>query len=165
VILSTMGVLMGLLITGDPFGVIMTGIGVISLAGIVVNNVIVLLDYNNQLRQRGYSKRDSLIETGVLRFRPVILTAVTTILGLIPMALGISFDFRSGGWQVNGESAQWWGPMANAVIFGLTVATLMTLVVVPAIVSVGDKTSWGVQKLREKLKWKRAARTQLEPEV
>lgn len=165
VILSTMGVLMGLLITGDPFGVIMTGIGVISLAGIVVNNAIVLLDYNNQLRQRGYSKRDSLIETGVLRFRPVILTAVTTILGLIPMALGISFDFRSGGWQVNGESAQWWGPMANAVIFGLTVATLMTLVVVPAIVSVGDKTSWGVQKLREKLKWKRAARTQLEPEV
>ena len=65
---------------------------------------------------------------------------------------------------MNGESAQWWGPMANAVIFGLTVATLMTLVVVPAIVSVGDKTSWGVQKLR-RAEWKRAARTQLEPEA
>ena len=74
---------------------------------------------------------DALVQAGVIRFRPVMLTAITTILGLTPMALGISFDFRSLSLQVGGESAQWWGPMAVAVIFGLAVATLLTLVVIP----------------------------------
>jgi len=140
VILSTIGVFIGLLATHTPFGIIMTGIGVISLAGVVVNNAIVLLDYIGQLRERGVDYRESLIQAGIIRFRPVILTAVTTILGLVPMALGISYDFRNTEWQIGSESAQWWGPMAIAVIFGLAFATILTLVVVPAMVSFGDKT-------------------------
>ncbi len=131
VILSLTGVQIGLLVTNTPFGVIMTGIGVISLAGVVVNNAIVLIDYINQLRAQGMPLREALIRAGTVRFRPVMLTAVTTILGLLPMAVGISFDFRSLSWEIGGESAEWWGPMAVAVIFGLTFATLLTLVVVP----------------------------------
>jgi CzcA family heavy metal efflux pump len=133
VILSLTGVLIGLLVTVTPFGVIMTGIGVISLAGVVVNNAIVLIDYINQLRAQGLPLREALIRAGTVRFRPVMLTAVTTILGLLPMAVGISFDFRSLSWEIGGESAEWWGPMAVAVIFGLTFATLLTLVVVPVL--------------------------------
>lgn len=133
VILSLTGVLIGLLVTNTPFGVIMTGIGVISLAGVVVNNAIVLIDYINQLRAQGLPLREALIRAGTVRFRPVMLTAVTTILGLLPMAVGISFDFRSLSWEIGGESAEWWGPMAVAVIFGLTFATLLTLVVVPVL--------------------------------
>ncbi|MBN2330043.1 MAG: efflux RND transporter permease subunit [Candidatus Omnitrophica bacterium] len=147
VILSTIGVFIGLLITYTPFGVIMTGVGVISLAGVVVNNAIVLLDYTDQLRERGRSHVESLIEAGRVRLRPVVLTAVTTILGLIPMAVGVSYDFRSGGWQIGSESAQWWSPMAVAVIFGLAVATLLTLIVVPAMVSAGDMTIAACRRL------------------
>ncbi len=133
VILSLTGVQIGLLVTITPFGVIMTGIGVISLAGVVVNNAIVLIDYINQLRAQGMPLREALIRAGTVRFRPVMLTAVTTILGLLPMAVGVSFDFRSLSWEIGGESAEWWGPMAVAVIFGLTFATLLTLVVVPVL--------------------------------
>jgi len=157
VILSTMGVFIGLLLTGKPFGIIMTGIGVISLAGIVVNNAIVLLDYINQLRERGVGQKESLIQAGIVRFRPVLLTAITTILGLIPMAVGISFDFRSGGWQVGSESSQWWGPMAVAVIFGLAIATVLTLVVVPSMVAVGDMTVSAFNRIRALLRPAREA--------
>jgi multidrug efflux pump len=135
VLLSLIGVFVGLLVTGTPFGVIMTGIGIISLAGVVVNNAIVLIDYNNQLLGRGLTFRDALLRTGLVRFRPVMLTAITTILGLLPMATGVSFDFRKLAWDIGGESSQWWGPMAVAVIFGLGVATLLTLVVVPVLCS------------------------------
>lgn len=138
VILSLSGVFLGLSITGMAFGVIMTGIGVISLAGVVVNNAIVLIDYINQLRRSGMPLDEALVRAGVVRFRPVVLTAVTTILGLLPMALGISFDFRSWVFEIGGESAEWWGPMAVAVIFGLAVATLLTLVVVPALYSLAE---------------------------
>jgi multidrug efflux pump len=135
VIFSLNGVFLGLLITGTPFGIIMTGIGVISLAGVVVNNAIVLIDYYDQLLERGIASRDALIRAGLVRFRPVMLTAITTILGLLPMAVGVSFDFRKLSWDVGGESSQWWGPMAVAVIFGLAFATLLTLVVVPVLCS------------------------------
>jgi multidrug efflux pump len=135
VVLSLIGVFFGLLVTGMAFGIIMTGIGVISLAGVVVNNAIVLIDYYTQLRESGLSSRDALLQAGLVRFRPVMLTAITTILGLLPMATGISFDFRKFTWDIGGESSQWWGPMAVAVIFGLAVATLLTLVVVPVLCS------------------------------
>ena len=135
VLLSLIGVFLGLLITDTAFGVIMTGIGVISLAGVVVNNAIVLIDYYNQLKQRGMVAREALIKAGLVRFRPVMLTAITTILGLLPMATGISFDFRKVALDIGNESSQWWGPMAVAVIFGLAVATLLTLVVVPVLCS------------------------------
>ncbi len=139
VLLSMMGVFIGLLVLKLPFGIIMTGIGVISLAGVVVNNAIILIDYIIKLREQGVDKRESLIEAGMTRFRPVLLTAITTILGLLPMALGVSFDFSAWAWDVGSESSQWWGPMAIAVIFGLAIATVLTLVVVPCMVSLQDR--------------------------
>jgi multidrug efflux pump subunit AcrB len=132
VVLSMIGVLIGLLIFDMPFGIIMTGVGVISLAGVVVNNAIVLLDYTRQLQRRGRDLLDAAIEAGVTRLRPVMLTATTTILGLIPMATGISFDFHVFQWDMRSSSSQWWSSMAIAVIFGLGFATLLTLLVVPS---------------------------------
>jgi len=134
VILSLIGVLIGLMITSTPFGIIMTGIGVISLAGVVVNNAIVLIDYTLQLKRRGLSGLEAIVQAGITRFRPVILTAITTILGLFPLATGISFDFFTFTLEVGGRSSQWWGPMAIAVIFGLPFATALTLVVVPVMI-------------------------------
>jgi multidrug efflux pump subunit AcrB len=138
VILSFIGVFLGLLVTGTAFGIIMTGVGVISLAGVVVNNAIVLIDYFEQLKKGGMETRQALVTAGLTRFRPVLLTAVTTILGLLPMAVGVSFDFFRMELITKSESAQWWGPMAVAVIFGLLVATLLTLVVVPVLCSLQD---------------------------
>ncbi|PTN37896.1 efflux RND transporter permease subunit [Desulfonatronum sp. SC1] len=135
VLFSLIGVFFGLLVTGTAFGIIMTGIGVISLAGVVVNNAIVLIDYYMQLLGRGMERTEALVRAGMVRFRPVMLTAVTTILGLMPMATGVSFDFKTLSWSIGGESAQWWGPMAVAVVFGLAAATLLTLIVVPVLCS------------------------------
>ncbi len=135
VILSLIGVFFGLIVTKTPFGVIMTGMGVISLAGVVVNNAIVLIDYINVLRKRGKACHDAIISAGCTRFRPVMLTAVTTVLGLVPMAVGVSLDIHDIGIVVGSDSSQWWGPMAIAVIFGLIVATALTLFVVPCLYS------------------------------
>ncbi|MEZ4438665.1 MAG: efflux RND transporter permease subunit [Polyangiaceae bacterium] len=133
VVLSLVGVLWGLIITGTPFGVVMTGLGVISLAGVVVNNAIVLLDYVGQVREEtpDADVHEVLVQAGLVRFRPVMLTAVTTILGLVPMAVGISIDFAEMKFAFGSQSAEWWGPMAIAVIFGLLFATVLTLVFVP----------------------------------
>ena len=132
VILSLIGVFISLMVLDRPFGVILTGIGCISLAGVVVNNAIVLIDYIGKLRDRGLDLIEALVEAGGTRFRPVMLTAVTTILSLVPMALGISLDVRrlTVHWE-GSESSQWWGSMATAVIFGLSIATLLTLILVP----------------------------------
>ncbi len=131
VVLSLIGVLFGLIVTATPFGIIMTGIGVISLAGVVVNNAIVLIDYIRKLRNRGLRRREAIVQGGVTRLRPVLLTAITTILGLIPLTTGLSFNFWTLTLEVGGESSQWWGPMGVAVIFGLAIATVLTLIVVP----------------------------------
>ncbi len=136
VVLSLIGVLWGLIITGTPFGIIMTGIGVISLAGVVVNNAIVLLDYVQQLRDQGMDVRTALLRAGTVRFRPVMLTATTTILGLVPMAIGLAIDFANFEFITGSQSAQWWGPMAVAIIFGLAFATLLTLFMVPTMYSI-----------------------------
>jgi multidrug efflux pump len=140
VLLSFFGVFFGLLITFKPFGIIMTGIGIISLAGVVVNNAIVLIDYIQQLRQKGMEKIDAIIQGGKVRLRPVILTAVTTILGLIPLTAGINIDFiglLKGDFskfvQFGVESSQWWSNMGVAVIFGLLFSTALTLIVVPVL--------------------------------
>ncbi len=133
VILSLGGAFLGLALFVSPFGIIMTGVGVISLAGVVVNNAIVLIDYANKLRERGYALREAVIAAGATRLRPVLLTAVTTILGLIPMVTGISFDFHTFSVSWVSESSQWWRSMAVVVIFGLLVATFLTLVVVPTL--------------------------------
>ena len=133
VILSMGGAFFGLMIYRQPFGIIMTGIGVISLAGVVVNNAIVLIDYTNKLRERGLALKEAVVSAGATRLRPVILTAITTILGLIPMVTGVSFDFRNLCMSWVSESSQWWKSMALVVIFGLMVATFLTLVVVPTL--------------------------------
>lgn len=137
VVLSLIGVMWGLLICGMRFGVIMTGVGVISLAGIVVNNAIVLIDCIQQRRAEGMDAMDALVTAGRLRLRPVLLTAVTTILGLIPMAIGYSLELHEFPPRIvaGAESSQWWAPMAVAVIFGLAVATLLTLILVPVMYS------------------------------
>jgi multidrug efflux pump subunit AcrB len=147
VIVSTIGVLLGLLTFKMPFVIIMTGIGIISLAGIVVNNAIVLLDYVDTLRERdGVDRREALIRAGSTRFRPVVLTAITTALGLIPLAVGLNFDFiglfqsLSPEFYWGGEQAAWWAPMAIAVIVGILFATLLTLLLVPVLYSVMDDT-------------------------
>jgi len=153
-VFSLMGVFLGLMTTRLPFGIIMTGVGVISLAGIVVNNAIVLLDYVEQLRERGMTKHEALIEAGKTRFRPVILTAITTILGLVPLTTGFSLDFghlfRGEFGRVlvlGGESSQWWGPMGVAVIWGLAVATFLTLIVVPVMYSSLDPLKRGARRI------------------
>ncbi len=133
VILSLIGALIGLLICDLPFGIIMSGIGVISLAGVVVNNAIVLLAYTRQLQRRGMDLVTAATEAGVTRLRPVLLTATTTIIGLIPMAVGVSFDIHTFSWATRSESTQWWRNMAVVVIFGLGFATILTLVVVPSL--------------------------------
>ena len=145
VIMSTGGVLFGLMVFRMPFGIIMTGVGVISLAGIVVNNAIVLVHYIDVLRRRdGLERRAALIRAGRTRLRPVILTAVTTALGLVPLAVGLNFDFFGlyGSLEPDlywgGEQAAWWGPMAIAVIVGILFATVLTLVLVPVMYSLTD---------------------------
>lgn len=138
VVISLVGVFIGLIIYAMPFGIIMTGIGIISLAGVVVNNNIVLIDYINVLRRRGLSRREALIRAGLRRFRPVTLTAITTILGLIPLTFGIGFDIYSFSFAGSGESAEFWRSMGIAVIFGLAFATVLTLLIVPTIYSTLD---------------------------
>ncbi len=143
VIMSTIGVLIGLLVFQMPFVIIMTGVGVISLAGIVVNNAIVLIDYIDVLRKRdGMDRREAVVQGGKTRLRPVLLTALTTALGLVPLAVGLNFDFfglfasLSPELFWGGEQAAWWGPMAVAVIVGIIFATFLTLVLVPVLYSV-----------------------------
>lgn len=145
VLMSTVGVFMGLMVFRMPFGVIMTGVGIISLAGIVVNNAIVLIDYIDILRDRdAMDRREALVQGGKTRFRPVVLTATTTALGLVPLAIGLNFDFfglyasLSPELYWGGEQAAWWGPMAVAVIVGIIFATFLTLVLVPVMYSLVD---------------------------
>ncbi|TVP42098.1 MAG: efflux RND transporter permease subunit, partial [Gemmatimonadales bacterium] len=145
VIMSTVGVLLGLLVFRMPFVIIMTGVGIISLAGIVVNNAIVLIDYIDILRERdGMNRREALVQGGMTRLRPVLLTAITTALGLVPLAIGLNFDFfglytaLAPDLYWGGEQAAWWSPMAVAVIVGIIFATFLTLIVVPVMYSLVD---------------------------
>lgn len=145
--LSLLGVFLGLLLTRGDFNM-MTFIGIISLAGIVVTNSIVLVDYIEQLRTKhGLNKQAAIIEGGTTRFRPVILTALTTIISLVPLTFGINIDFvglatnLDPNIQFGGENQQFWGPMGTAIISGLTFATFLTLVIVPVMYSVFDSVS------------------------
>ena len=139
VVLSTVGVLLGLLVTGQPFGIVMSGIGVIALAGIVVNNNIVLIDTYNILRRDGMEVIEAALRTGVLRLRPVLLTTVTTVLGLMPMVLGVNIDIIGRSVTVGGPSTQWWTQLATAVAGGLAFATLLTLVLTPSLLVLGER--------------------------
>lgn len=147
VLLSLLGVLWGLLIREMPFNIIMTGVGVISLAGVVVNNAIVLIDYINQLKARGIPSREAVVLAGLVRLRPVLLTATTTALSLLPTVLGYSLDVKNMTIAYGGTSVDMWGPMATAVLFGLTVSTILTLVIIPVMYSSLDSFNDGVRGL------------------
>ncbi len=137
VLFSTVGVFAGLLIFQRPFGIIMSGIGVISLAGIVVNNNIVLIDTYNTLRKEGLEKVDAILRTGIQRLRPVLLTTVTTILGLMPMVLEMNIDLVNQKVEFGAPSTQWWSQLATAVAGGLAFATVLTLVLTPCLLMLG----------------------------
>ncbi len=136
VFLSIGGVMWGYFLSGQTFIIIMSGIGCISLAGVAVNNCIVLIDYTNILIKNGRNYLDAIAEAGKTRLRPVLLTAITTVLGLLPMALGLSFDFHNFVFQFASESGEFWKAFAWAMIFGLSFATIMTLVVVPCLLAI-----------------------------
>ncbi len=135
IIFSIAGVLLGLLVTGRPFGVVMGGIGVIALAGVVVNDNIVLIDTFNRLRRSGMAVREAALRTGVQRMRPVVLTSVTTGLGLMPMVLALTVNFYDRTIVYGAPSTQWWTELSTAITGGLAVATVLTLVVTPALLT------------------------------
>ena len=132
VLLSTIGVLLGLLIMGQPFGVVMTGIGIIANAGVIVNNNIVLIDTYDRLRREGQDAYEAILETCRERARPVVLTAVTAILGVLPIAFGINLDFIGREVTHGAPATQWWISLSTAIVFGLGFATVLTLIVTPA---------------------------------
>ena len=141
VIFSTVGVLLGLLTTGQPFGIVMSGVGVIALAGIVVNNNIVLIDTYNILRAQGMPVQEAILRTAAQRLRPVLLTTITTILGLMPMVLKLNIDLIHRDITVGAPSTQWWVQLATGVAGGLAFATILTLVLTPCLLLLGDKVN------------------------
>ena len=124
----------------------MTGIGIITLAGIVVNNNIVLIDTYVRLKKDGMDALEAIVRTGAQRFRPVMLTAVTTILGLMPMVLGINIDLITREISTGAPSTQWWTQLATAVVSGLSFATVLTLLVTPCLLAIGANTSRALAK-------------------
>ncbi len=134
VVLSTTGVLIGMLVMQQPFSIIMTGVGIVALAGIVVNNNIVLIDTYQDL-SRYMPKTEAIIRTAEQRIRPVLLTTITTMAGLAPMMFGLSLDFISGGYSINSPTALWWKQLATAVVFGLGIATVLTLMLTPSLLA------------------------------
>lgn len=141
VIFSTIGVFLGLLITGQPFGIIMNGIGVIALAGIVVNNNIVLIDTYLRLKKTELNVLDAILRTCAQRLRPVMLTTITTVLGLIPMVCKLNLDFVNRTIDYGSPSTQWWAQLATSVAFGLAFATLLTLILTPSMLILGNNIS------------------------
>jgi multidrug efflux pump len=133
VVFSTGGVLLGHLLMGKPFGVIMSSVGVITLAGIVVNNNIVFIDTYNVLRSRGEQPFDAILRTCAIRLRPVLLTTVTTIVGLMPMVLGVNINLIERDIAVGAPSSQWWTQLASSVAGGLAFATVLTLFLTPSL--------------------------------
>jgi multidrug efflux pump len=132
--MSTVGVIFGLMITGRPFGIVMSGIGVISLAGIVVNNNIVLIDTFNRLTGEfpNLKREDVIIKTCKQRLRPILLTTTTTIFGLLPLAVGLSIDVLGREIIVGSRVVGWWQNLASSIVFGLAFSTVLTLIFTPA---------------------------------
>jgi multidrug efflux pump len=141
VMFSTGGVLLGHLVGGMPFGVIMSSVGVITLAGIVVNNNIVFIDTFNVLRRRGTATSDAILRTCAIRLRPVLLTTVTTIIGLMPMVLGVNINLIAREVSIGAPSSQWWTQLASSVAGGLAFATVLTLFLTPSLLMIGANIS------------------------
>jgi multidrug efflux pump subunit AcrB len=146
VVFSIIGVLLGLWMFNMDFSVIMMGVGIVALAGIVVKNGILLVEFTDELRARGESVEKAIIDAGRVRMTPVLLTAMATVLGLIPLALGFNIDFGSlfstGDPKIffGGDSVAFWGPLSWTIIFGLGFATFITLIVLPVMYLVGYRT-------------------------
>jgi len=134
VVLSTAGVLLGLIASQAPFSTVLTGVGIVALAGIVVNNNIVLIDTYNYLRRNNslLTSSEAVLAAAKSRFRPVMLTTVTTIVGLLPLANGVSIDIVNRTYTIGGMVASWWQPLASAIVNGLAFSTILTLLLTPA---------------------------------
>ncbi|TGN41142.1 efflux RND transporter permease subunit [Marinobacter confluentis] len=147
IVLSTAGVLLGLLLNGQSFGIVMVGMGIIALAGIVVNNNIILIDTYNHMRSSGMDAYSAALETGCLRLRPVLLTAVTTILGLMPMVFGVNVDLLTPSLGIGAPSTQWWTQLSSAIAGGLAFATILTLLLTPALLVLGNRAGEWIRVL------------------
>ncbi len=147
-VMSMAGVLIGMMVTGQAFSVIMTGTGIVALAGIVVNNAIVLIDtYHNMLNQ-GFAVRDAVLRTAAQRLRPVLLTTVTTIFGLLPMILQLNVNWFERTVQIGSVTSMWWVQLATAISFGLAFATLLTLLLTPVLLAAPTVWRDGFKRLR-----------------
>jgi multidrug efflux pump len=147
VVLSTFGVLLGMLVMGQAFGVVMAGIGVIANAGVIVNNNIVLIDTYDRLRREGVAAYDAILETCRERARPVVLTAVTAILGVLPIAFGINIEFFTREIVIGAPATQWWINLSTAIVFGLGFATVLTLIITPAmLMAVENMREWWLRQ-------------------
>ncbi|MDP5072189.1 MAG: efflux RND transporter permease subunit, partial [Congregibacter sp.] len=150
VIMSTAGVLLGLIITGNPFSAVLTGVGVVALAGIVVNNNIVLIDTFNVVRSESpeLSVQDAIVRAAAQRLRPVMLTTVTTVFGLLPLACDLSIDILNRSVTAGGQMATFWGPLSQAIVFGLSFATILTLIATPALLALPTdlRERWAARK-------------------
>ncbi|SUB01674.1 Swarming motility protein SwrC [Pannonibacter phragmitetus] len=151
VVLSVFGVLLGMWVTGQKFSIIMTGTGIVALAGIVVNNAIILLDTFNRFREDGLPTLDAILKTSAQRLRPIMLTTITTIAGLIPMAAQINLDFLNREIALGGVTSGWWVQLSTAVIFGLGFSTLLTLVLIPVMIAMPGVWAGSARRLWQRV--------------
>jgi multidrug efflux pump subunit AcrB len=139
---SFIGVLMGFIVFGIDISIMMTGMGIIAVAGVVVKNGIIIIDYIDNRIESGMDKMEAIIQAGATRLTPVLLTALSTVLGLVPLAIGMNFNFQTLFARLDpqiyfgGDNATFWNPLAMTIIFGLSFATILTLVVVPAMYTI-----------------------------
>ena len=150
VVMAVIGALLGMLLTGQTFVIVMSGIGFIALAGVVVNNNIVLIDTYDRLRDEGWNKLDAVLQTCRERARPVVLTALSAILGVLPIAFGLGLELFHHETTINAPSTQWWIALSSAIVFGLSFATVLTLIVTPSMLMVFTRD---VRKKGERRGW------------
>ncbi len=150
VIFSTGGVLLGLLVTNQAFSLVNCGIGAIALAGIIVSNNIILIDTYNIVRKDEATARDAILRTCAQRLRPVLLTKATTILGLLPMAMGLNIEFLTRELFFGGPSIEWWKQMATSIIGGLVFASILTLLLTPCLLMISDNVSQRLKARRDR---------------
>ena len=149
VVMSTAGVFIGLMITGQAFSIVMTGVGVIALAGIVVNNNIILIDTFDFLKTKMPNVKEAIIKTGAQRLRPVLLTTFTTVLGLLPMVTMTNVDFITREISRGSPDTQWWVQLSTAIVFGLLFATVLTLIVTPTALMMRENIrNWYSRKIK-----------------
>jgi multidrug efflux pump subunit AcrB len=155
ILFSIIGVLLGLAIFDMSISIVMTGVGIVALAGIVVRNGILLVEFMDILRKEGMPLKEAIVEAGRVRMTPVLLTATATILGMIPLAVGFNIDFVTMFTELNpkiyfgGDNVAFWGPLSWTIVFGLSFATIITLVIVPVMYELSENAK---EKLMKKFK-------------